>query len=231
MTSRETAVSALKANLLEAMVNAALSGHDLAPWETVEERRLAYQAFCKQCDRSVYVSWQTMYSILAEQYPVVIHDHQLAVIERCFRRKPNAHAMSEHLRNLAPHGPGDEAEISFLGNHDVDVEAAQRGGIEGVHERLIGKEVRRDDADRLCRARDRTHEGEVQDVEVGVGAVENATRDGVPDRWKMRIPIGAIERLAGRELPILGKGIPEVGDDGTLDAEMQVHPRMFRPFR
>lgn len=69
MVPRETAVAALKANLLEAMINAALSGHDLGSWEAVEERQLAYQAVCNRCGRSVYVSWQTMYSILAEQCP------------------------------------------------------------------------------------------------------------------------------------------------------------------
>ncbi len=89
----------------------------------------------------------------AEQDPVVVDDHELAVIERCFRSKPDADAVSEHLGDLAPHGPGNEVEVSLLGDHDVDVETAQRGGVEGVDQRLIGKEVRRDDADRLRRAR------------------------------------------------------------------------------
>jgi hypothetical protein len=69
MVPKETAVATLKANLLEAMINAALSGHDLGPWEAVEDRELAHQAVCRRCGRSVYVSWQTMYSILAKQCP------------------------------------------------------------------------------------------------------------------------------------------------------------------
>jgi hypothetical protein len=69
MESREPAEARLKENLLEAAVEAALQGHDLASWEQVDERGLEWQAVCKQCGRSVWVSSRTMYSLLEEQCP------------------------------------------------------------------------------------------------------------------------------------------------------------------
>jgi hypothetical protein len=69
MESSESAEGRLKENLLGAAVEAALQGHDLAPWEQVDERGLEWQAFCKQCDRSVWVSSRTMYSLLEERCP------------------------------------------------------------------------------------------------------------------------------------------------------------------
>jgi hypothetical protein len=69
MESEESAQARLKENLLEAAVEAALQGHDLASWEQVDERGLEWQAVCKQCGRSVWVSSRTMYSLLEEQCP------------------------------------------------------------------------------------------------------------------------------------------------------------------
>jgi hypothetical protein len=59
----------LKENLLEASLKVALHGHDLAPWEQVDERGLEWQAFRKLCGRSVWVSSRTMYSLLEERCP------------------------------------------------------------------------------------------------------------------------------------------------------------------
>jgi hypothetical protein len=69
MESEESAQARLKENLLEAAVEAALQGHDLAPWEQVDERGLEWQAVCKQCGRSVWVSSRTLYSLLEERCP------------------------------------------------------------------------------------------------------------------------------------------------------------------
>jgi hypothetical protein len=46
-----------------------LQGHNLGAWEQVDERGLEWQAACKQCGCSVWVSSRTLYSILDEKCP------------------------------------------------------------------------------------------------------------------------------------------------------------------
>ena len=51
-------VSRLKENILAAQVTAALQGHELGPFEAVDEPgREKYQAFCRRCGKSVYDSY------------------------------------------------------------------------------------------------------------------------------------------------------------------------------
>ncbi len=70
MESRKQAEDRLKRNMLAAMVEAALQGHTLGEWETVDgEDMLRYQAVCDQCSKSVYASSQALYSILADNCP------------------------------------------------------------------------------------------------------------------------------------------------------------------
>ncbi len=67
MESRKQAEDRLKRNILAAMVEAALQGHSLGEWEAVDgEDKMRYQAFCSRCGKSVYVSSQALYSILAD---------------------------------------------------------------------------------------------------------------------------------------------------------------------
>lgn len=56
----------LQENMMEVMVSAAMDGHDLGPWEAVEGKSGGYQARCARCDRTVYVSDRTVYSLLEE---------------------------------------------------------------------------------------------------------------------------------------------------------------------
>ena len=51
-------------------MEAALQGHELEPFELVDEPgMLKYQAFCLSCGKSVYVSSLALYSILEETCP------------------------------------------------------------------------------------------------------------------------------------------------------------------
>jgi hypothetical protein len=68
--SRKQAETRLRENILQAQVEAALSGHDLGPFEPVEEPGLMkHQAICRSCGRSVYVSTVALYSLLEDECP------------------------------------------------------------------------------------------------------------------------------------------------------------------
>jgi len=74
MESREQAEARLRENLLDAQVIASLGGHDLGPFEPVDEPgMMKFQAFCLKCGKSVYVSTIALYSILEDSCPG-IHD-------------------------------------------------------------------------------------------------------------------------------------------------------------
>ncbi len=59
--------------LLEVMVNATLTGHDLGPWVADEndlDRVTGWQALRRQCPRSVWVgSSGVLYTLLADRCP------------------------------------------------------------------------------------------------------------------------------------------------------------------
>jgi hypothetical protein len=58
---------ALRESILELQVNAALAGHDLGPFERVEN---GYQARCRRCGRTAWVGESAlMYSLLADNCP------------------------------------------------------------------------------------------------------------------------------------------------------------------
>lgn len=59
--------SQLKANMLEAQVEAALQGHELGHWEPVDEEMSGWEARCGKCGGTVYVSGKTLYSVLGER--------------------------------------------------------------------------------------------------------------------------------------------------------------------
>ena len=59
MDNKRQAEIRLRENLLEAMVEATLQGHELSEWQSVDETgNLRYQAICVRCGGSVYVSSQ-----------------------------------------------------------------------------------------------------------------------------------------------------------------------------
>ena len=58
----------MKESVLQAQVEAALQGHDLTPFEPVDNR--GYQATCRRCGKSVWVAESgLMYSILSDSCP------------------------------------------------------------------------------------------------------------------------------------------------------------------
>jgi hypothetical protein len=60
----------LRENILAAQVVAAMQGHDLGPFEPVNEPGTPkYEAYCHSCGKSVYVSNVTVYSILGDSCP------------------------------------------------------------------------------------------------------------------------------------------------------------------
>ena len=64
--------SELRESLLKIQVNAALSGHDLGPFEPVEVLTGGYEARCRKCNQSAWVGDSgLMYSLLAEECSVV----------------------------------------------------------------------------------------------------------------------------------------------------------------
>ena len=60
-------------------------------------------------------------------------------------------AVLEHLPELSVHRPVHVRQVAFLRNHDVDLDPAQRRGVQLGKERLVGDEVGRQDPDRALR--------------------------------------------------------------------------------
>lgn len=59
----------LKANMLQAQVEAALQGHELGSWEPADAEGIGWQARCGLCGRAIYASGRRLYSRLAERCP------------------------------------------------------------------------------------------------------------------------------------------------------------------
>ena len=59
----------IKANMLQAMVESALQGHELSAWEEGESPD-SYFATCATCARSIYVSATSIRSLMAPRCPV-----------------------------------------------------------------------------------------------------------------------------------------------------------------
>ena len=56
----------LKENMLEAAVEAALQGHELGEWEQVDDTGHEWEARCRVCGRTTFVSETVRYSVLGE---------------------------------------------------------------------------------------------------------------------------------------------------------------------
>lgn len=70
MESEEQAEARLREHILAAQVEAALQGHELGPFESVDEPGLLkFQAFCSSCGKSIYASSVALYSILEDTCP------------------------------------------------------------------------------------------------------------------------------------------------------------------
>jgi hypothetical protein len=60
----------LRINILSAQVEAALQGHDIGPFDPIEDPGITtYQAVCRNCGRPVYASSVNVFSILEETCP------------------------------------------------------------------------------------------------------------------------------------------------------------------
>jgi len=59
-----------KESILSIQVDAALSGHDLGPFEPVEVLTGGYEARCRKCDQSAWVGDSgLMYSLISNRCP------------------------------------------------------------------------------------------------------------------------------------------------------------------
>lgn len=56
----------LKENMLEAAVEAAVQGHELGEWQQVDEAGREWEAKCRVCGRTTYVSHTVRYSVLGD---------------------------------------------------------------------------------------------------------------------------------------------------------------------
>ncbi|MCA9983340.1 MAG: hypothetical protein KDE09_22635 [Anaerolineales bacterium] len=65
--SRDPADKSIKANMLEAMVEASLQGHNLGTWEMSGED--TYVAHCEKCSKAVYVNAVSIRSLMAAKCP------------------------------------------------------------------------------------------------------------------------------------------------------------------
>ena len=72
--NRQEAEAQFKENLLCCMAEAALGGHDLGEWMPVDGREQAFQAVCRRCGKSIYTSYQFIYSILENSCPINQHN-------------------------------------------------------------------------------------------------------------------------------------------------------------
>ena len=61
-TGEPAAQRQLRANMLEAQVEALMQGHELQSWAETDDG--GYEARCTHCEKSVYVSHKTLYSVL-----------------------------------------------------------------------------------------------------------------------------------------------------------------------
>jgi len=60
----------LRINILSAQVEAALQGHEIGPFEPIENPGITtYQAVCRLCGRPVFASSVNVFSILDEVCP------------------------------------------------------------------------------------------------------------------------------------------------------------------
>lgn len=53
----------LKTTILQAMVEAALSGHDIGEWRALDAKERYFQAVCRQCHQPTLVSAFVLYAI------------------------------------------------------------------------------------------------------------------------------------------------------------------------
>lgn len=59
----------VKEAMLEAVIEAALGGHDLGAWERVDDDGNEFQARCKLCGMTTWVGGSLRYSILEDTCP------------------------------------------------------------------------------------------------------------------------------------------------------------------
>lgn len=56
MTEKHKITIRLKTHMMQAMVEAALAGHDLSEWHAIDENGLHFQAICRRCHQAALAS-------------------------------------------------------------------------------------------------------------------------------------------------------------------------------
>lgn len=56
MTNKHKTTSRIKSHIMQAMVEAALEGHDISDWHAVDATNRHFQAICRQCHQPALVS-------------------------------------------------------------------------------------------------------------------------------------------------------------------------------
>lgn len=67
LESRDPAEQKIKSNMLEAMVEASLQGHNLGQWEMSGDD--TYMALCDKCAKAVYINSVSIRSLMAAKCP------------------------------------------------------------------------------------------------------------------------------------------------------------------
>ena len=166
----------------------------------------------------------------AEQRPRAVHHQQLRMVERP-GPAPHAAAVVEHLPELAEHRPAHVRQVAHVGNHDVDLDPAQRRGVERRDQRLVGNEVGREDLDRALRRVQPAEDRPAHALERFVRPRLDGARQHGAFLAQRRKPFRPAQCLSGGELPVVGEDFHELRHDRPAQAELQVAKRLLRRLR
>ena len=118
----------------------------------------------------------------------------------------------------------------MIGEHDVDLDAAHRGHVEGLADGVVGEEVGCHDPHRLLRGGQRPHQHELDSADVGIvrseadAAGERRARHALirgPGPVDARGGRITDERLARRKRPVFHEDFEQLRDHGP--AQLEVH--------
>ena len=142
------------------------------------------------------------------------------------RREVDPAALLDQLGQLGRHRPVHQRHVAAPGQHDLHVDAAQRGDVQGAQHLAVGQEVRCHDAGAPRRDRQRAEQDLEDVVDVAVRAVRHAARRDRAVPPHRREPALALEAFARREGPVVRERVLHVGDDRAVDAEVNAADRM-----
>jgi len=125
-------------------------------------------------------------------------------------------------------GPLHEAQVAGLRQHEIYLDAAHGGHVQGRDQRLVGQKIRRHDAHRSLRRRQRSVDSPADGLEVLVGSIGNAAGYGLSPARDLRIPNLPLESLLGGEAPVGGERVHDFPDHRSLHPKVEVLDRMRR---